>query len=145
MSGDVLSLPPNVEGIVQAKLIVTIDHIAWHTPDDSYAPFTASHDSEIVSHNMDNLCRYEPNPLEFGICCVRVVWYGEEGRGTLFRPATGGAMVDIPNNTVAFPVRCGYKHLGMYLNDMGNLVLDVFHFEVVALTTLLNSQTSQLY
>ena len=109
-----LSLPPLVEGSSLATLTLTCDQIVWHTPDDAFGP----------------------HPLDFGFACVRVVWFGEDGCGTLFKPSLEGTprdtSQDFPdsNNTVAYPVKCSIKHLAMYLKDMGNAVFDVFHFEI---------------
>lgn len=118
-------------GSVRGEVVITIDNVQWY-------------DSSVVQ------CSRQPaQPLYIGITVARICWWGETGRGTLFRPAvckgdehannnedihtrTGLSIDDqqlnIQHNTVCFPVHASAPQFGRYLRDARHLILELYHF-----------------
>jgi len=127
------TLPPKVSGAIKGEVVVAVDSALW---------------------NANSAAARATKPLPSP--CIRLLWWGEAGRGTLFRPhpcaddhefairsansaaATMGTTAvavrqdieplagDAGFNRVAFPVCCSRPHFLAYLQDMKTISFDVF-------------------
>ncbi|KAL3878157.1 hypothetical protein ACJMK2_030527 [Sinanodonta woodiana] len=89
-------LPPQVEGQLRCFCRLSINQVLWGVP----------------------------NPPD--ITYVRVKFWGEDGDGSLFRPADVKRRDKLSLKTTArYPIRSGPKQFASYLSDMNSLMLDV--------------------
>ncbi|KAK3584373.1 hypothetical protein CHS0354_001298 [Potamilus streckersoni] len=89
-------LPPQVEGQLRCFCRLSINQVLWGVP----------------------------NPPD--ITHIRVKFWGEDGDGSLFRPADVKKRDKLSLRTTArYPVRSGPKQFASYLSDMSSLMLDV--------------------
>ena len=119
------SLPPRVPGAPQGKMVVTVDYVHWN-------PAFKKRHAHLQGPGA-------------GSCCARLLWWGEEGRGTLFRPGVCSSEEEFYSKTsasqalsahtgapassfnqVEFPVNCSAANFVEYLQDMKAVSLDVF-------------------
>ncbi|CAH1777586.1 unnamed protein product [Owenia fusiformis] len=89
-------LPPQVEGQLRCYLKLSVKELTWNIQ-------TAPEDTY-----------------------VRVLWWGEDGDGSYFRPLCGKRVEKSQCVTTArYAVRSGPKQFATYLTDMGSLLLEV--------------------
>ncbi|KAJ3163216.1 C2 domain-containing protein 3 [Geranomyces michiganensis] len=81
----VISVPPKLAGTVNYFLHVTIARISWLTPPNGAKPLSVLNHSRVG--NLDSTP--ERSTPQTG-ARVRLVWWGEEGSGTIFQPLSSG-------------------------------------------------------